>query len=214
MGTQRCFPAGRRVGFLFPRGLEIGRFQQTESRKARGALRADGGQESVWPVEGGEEAIANEHDVVAHGLSGLPPGLFFESLVDPGVGDGCCCCGELVGARATEESFLLNVFEDAAELLIACGRGNHGVEAHVLFDMFELVAILEELLGTVDAGGEVTEKFWCDVGGFDGMDFEYLAEFVEVANLFRRELADIGSAARLDADETLCFEAIEGFADR
>ncbi len=77
-----------------------------------------------------------------------------------------------------------------------------------------LLPSLRILLGTVDAGGEIIEKFWRDVCGIDGVDFEDLAEFVEIANLFRRELADIGSAPGLDADETLCFEAVERFADR
>ncbi len=102
------------------------------------------GQESVWPVEGGEQAIANEDDVFAHGKAGLALGLLFKGLVDLHVGDGSCCCGELVGLGTAEESLLLNIFKDAAELLIAGGRGNHGVKAHVLFDVLELVAFLED----------------------------------------------------------------------
>ena len=53
---------------------------------------------SVQCVEGGEEPVADEDDVVAHGLAGFAFCFFFEGLIDAGVGDGGGGCGEFVGS--------------------------------------------------------------------------------------------------------------------
>ena len=150
--------------------------------------------------------------MVPHGKPRLSPGVLFQSLVDLHVRDRRGCRGELVGLGAAEQGLLLNIFKDAAKLFIAGRSGDHGMKPHVLFDVLQLVAFLQEFLGAVDAGGQVAEQFGRDVGGFDGVDFEDLAEFVQVAYLLGGELPDVGAAPRFDTDETFCFQPIQRLA--
>ncbi len=86
------------------------------------------------------------------------------------------------------------------------------MKTHVLFDVLQLVSFLQEFLGAVDAGGEVAEKSWSDVGGFDGVDFKNLAEFVEVANLLCGKLPHVGAAPGFDNDEAFRVEPIQRLA--
>ena len=50
---------------------------------------------------------------------------------------------------------MLNIFEDTAEFFVSGCCRNHGVKAHILFDVLDLVAFLKKFLGPVDAGGEI-----------------------------------------------------------
>jgi hypothetical protein len=78
--------------------------------------------------------------------------------------------------------------------------------------MLELIAFLQVFLRAIDAGGKVIKELGCDIGGLDGMNFEDLAEFIEVADLLGGELANVGSAPGLDTYEAFGFETIERFA--
>src|ERR1700731_2851576 len=148
----------------------------------------------------------------AHGKPRLSFGLLLQSLVDLHVRDRSRCGGELVGLGAAKQSLLLDIFKDATQLLIAGGGGDHSVKAHILFNMFQLVTVFEKFFCAVDAGREIVEQLWRDVSRIDGVDFEDLAKFVQVAYLLGGELPDVGAAPWLDTDETFRFEPIQRLA--
>ena len=86
------------------------------------------------------------------------------------------------------------------------------MKPHILFDVLQLVSFFEKFLCAVDAGGKIAEELWRDIGGIDGVDFENLAKFVQVAYLLCGELANVGSAPWFDTDEAFCFQPIERLA--
>jgi hypothetical protein len=87
------------------------------------------------------------------------------------------------------------------------------MKPHVLFDVLQLVAFLQILFGAVNAGGQIAEQLGRNVSRIDGVNFEDLAKFVQVANLLRGELANVGTAPGFDCDETFRFQPIECLAD-
>src|SRR5260370_37147407 len=144
-----------------------------------------------------------------HGKPRLSLGFLLQSLIDLHVRDRCRCGREFVGFGAAKQGLLLNIFKDAAKLLVAGRSGDHGMKPHILFDMFQLVTVFKKFLCAVDAGREIVEQLWRDVGGVDGMDFEALAKFVQVAYLLRGELPNVSAAPWFNADETFGFQPIQ-----
>src|ERR1700722_11263972 len=68
--------------------------------------------------------------------------------------------------------------------------------------------------GAVDAGGQLSEQLGGDGSCIDGMDFKQLAKFVQVTNLFGRELPHVRAAPWFDRDEAFGLQSIQRLTHR
>ena len=105
-----------------------------------------------------QKRVAEEDNVIAHGLLGQFSFAISQRFVDSVVAVRGGNRGETVGFQPAQNALLVDVFKDAAELNVPRRGGDETVEANILFDLGQGIALIVVLPGSFDACSEVCNE--------------------------------------------------------